>query len=266
MDIVGIVLAAVVVGGAGILIGIFLGVFGEKFKVEVNEREIKIREELPGNNCGGCGYAGCDGLAAAIEKGEAAVDACPVGGKAVGDAIGKIMGVEASAAIRKTAFVKCAGDCDKAVQAYEYYGNETCDTMAFLPNQGDKGCTYGCLGYGSCVAACPFDAIHIQNGIAVVDKNACKACGKCVAACPRHLIELVPYDAKYLVQCSSKDKGKDVKQQCQVGCIACHLCEKNCPVGAVTVTEQIAHVDTETCISCGACAQKCPSGIITGKQ
>ena len=72
--ITGIIIAAAVVGILGILIGVFLGVASEKFKVETDEKEILVRNELPGNNCGGCGYAGCDALAKAIAAGEAAVD------------------------------------------------------------------------------------------------------------------------------------------------------------------------------------------------
>ena len=68
--ITGIVIAAVLVGGVGLFIGVFLGLAGKKFAVEVDEKEVAVREQLPGNNCGGCGYPGCDGLAAAIAKGE----------------------------------------------------------------------------------------------------------------------------------------------------------------------------------------------------
>ena len=210
MNVTAILFAALIVGGVGILIGFFLGISGEKFKVEVDEKEEAILGVLPGNNCGGCGYAGCSGLAAAIAKGEAPVNQCPVGGAPVAAKIGEIMGVAAEEGERKVAFVKCAGTCEKAGRDYEYTGNEDCAAMAFVPNGGPKSCNYGCLGYGSCVKACPFDAIHIVDGIAQVDKEVCKACGKCVAACPKHLIELVPYKAKHIVQCSSKDKGKDV--------------------------------------------------------
>ena len=66
--ITGIVIAAVLVGGVGLFIGVFLGLAGKKFAVEVDEKEVAVREQLPGNNCGGCGYPGCDGLAAAIAK------------------------------------------------------------------------------------------------------------------------------------------------------------------------------------------------------
>ena len=67
---------------------------GKKFAVEVDQKEIDVREQLPGNNCGGCGYAGCDALAKAIAAGEAAVGACPVGGDAVAAKIAEIMGAE----------------------------------------------------------------------------------------------------------------------------------------------------------------------------
>lgn len=262
MSITGIILAAVVVGVTGILIGFFLCFSAEKFKVEVDPREEAIIGVLPGNNCGGCGYAGCSGLAAAIVKGEAPVNGCPVGGDAVGAKVGEIMGVAAETGAKKVAFVKCAGTCDKAGTKYNYNGVEDCSAMAFVPGGGPKGCNYGCMGFGSCVKACPFDAIHVVDGIAVVDKEACKACGKCVAACPRHLIELTPYDAKHIVQCSSKDKGKDVMAVCSVGCIGCHLCEKQCEFDAVHVVDNVAYIDQEKCTKCGKCAEKCPKKII----
>ena len=82
-------------------------------------------------------------------------------------------------------------------------GSRDCNKITVVPGAGDKACSYGCLGSGSCVKACQFDAIHIVDGVAVVDKEKCVACGQCVAVCPRHLIELVPYKAKHLVQCNS---------------------------------------------------------------
>ena len=262
MSMTGIILAAVVVGGTGLFIGVFLGIAGKKFAVKVDEREEAILGVLPGNNCGGCGYAGCSGLAAAIVKGEAEVSGCPVGGAPVAAKIGEIMGVAAGTQERQTAFVKCAGTCEKAILDYDYTGIQDCTMASMMQNGGAKGCNSGCLGFGSCVAACPFDAIHVVDGIAVVDKEACKACGKCIATCPKHLIELLPVSAKHIVQCSSKDKGKDVMKACSVGCIACHLCEKNCPSDAVHVVDNVAYIDQEKCTKCGLCAEKCPKKII----
>ncbi len=258
----GIIISAVIVGVTGCLIGFFLCFSSEKFKVEVDPREEAILGELPGNNCGGCGYAGCSGLAAAIVKGEAPVNQCPVGGAPVAAKIGDIMGVKAEEGVRKVAYVKCSGTCEKAKTFYEYTGVEDCGYMAYVPGGGPKACKYGCLGFGNCVKACPFDAIHVIDGIAVVDKEACKACGKCIEACPRNMIEFIPYDASFAVACSSKDKGKDVMQVCTTGCIGCQLCVKQCQFDAITVTDNIAHIDQDKCTGCGACAAKCPKKVI----
>ena len=262
MNIGAIITATVVVAAVGLFIGIFLSIAGKKFAVETDEREVAVREALPGNNCGGCGYPGCDGLAAAIAKGEAPVNACPVGGPAVADKIAAIMGVEGGASEKKVAFVKCKGTCDKTRVQYNYFGIDDCAKVAVVPGAGEKACSYGCMGYGSCVKACAFDAIHVVDGVAVVDKEKCVACGKCVAACPNHLIELVPYSAKHLVQCASHDKGKDVKAKCDNGCIGCTLCTKQCEVDAIHMDNNVAVIDYEKCTNCGKCAEKCPSKII----
>lgn len=262
MSITGIFTAALVVAVVGIFVGLFLGVAGIKFKVQVDEKEEAVLAALPGNNCGGCGYAGCSGLAAAIAKGEAAVNACPVGGEPVGRQIAGIMGVEAASAERQVAFVACQGDCEKANKDYEYCGAKDCRMAGFVPGGGEKSCNSGCLGYGTCVKACPFDAIHIVNGVAVVDREACKACGKCIAVCPKHLISLIPYKAKLAIACSSVDKGPVTMKACATGCIGCGICAKNCPGKAVTVTDFHATIDQEKCTACGVCAEKCPKKSI----
>lgn len=261
MDIISVVIAAAVIGVVGVFAGILLGVASEKFKVEVDEKELQVREALPGNNCGGCGYPGCDGLAAAIAKGEAPASACPVGGDAVAERIAAIVGGSAET-VKTAAYVRCVGDCEKAKDVYEYVGPKDCKLAANAPGGGPKGCAYGCLGFGSCVRACPFDAITIVDGIASIDKDKCKSCGKCVAECPRHIIEIAPYDAGAMVMCNSKDFGKDVKAVCQAGCIGCGICQKNCPSEAITVNNFLAQVDYEKCTGCGACKEKCPVKVI----
>lgn len=260
--ITGILIAAALVGGTGLVIGLLLGVAGKKFAVEVNEKEIAVREQLPGNNCGGCGYPGCDGLAAAIAAGKAPVNGCPVGGNEVAKAIAAIMGEEIKEGRHMTAFVKCAGDCESSRNNYVYDGVEDCSVMAFIPGGGEKKCHHGCLGYGTCVKACNFDAIRVINGIAHVDKEKCKACGQCVAVCPHHLIELVPYEQTVKVSCSSQDKGKATMNACDKGCIGCKKCEKNCPVQAITVTDNVAHIDYDKCTNCGLCKENCPRHCI----
>ena len=262
MNISAILTATCIVAAVGLLTGLFLGVAGIRFKVEKDEREEAVLNALPGNNCGGCGFPGCSGLAAAIAKGEAPVNGCPVGGEPVGKVIASIMGQDAAESKRMVAFVKCAGNCEKAKTDYDYIGTKDCRMAAFAPGGGPKSCNFGCMGFGTCVSVCPFDAIHVVDGVAVVDKNACKACGKCIQACPKHLIELIPYDSGYAVACASHDKGPVVMKSCEAGCIGCMLCQKNCEQEAVKVEDFLAHIDQDKCISCGVCAEKCPKKII----
>ncbi len=262
----GIIVAAAAVGGTGLLIGILLGVAGKKFQIEVNETELAVRECLPGNNCGGCGYPGCDGLAAAIASGEAEVNACPVGGSEAANKIAAIMGVEAGETVKMTAFVKCAGDCEHAGRDYEYIGERDCKMLYYVPGFGAKSCSFGCLGYGSCVKVCSEGAIRIADGIAVVDPEKCIACGKCVKECPNHVITLVPASSKVRVRCHSAQRGKDVMKVCQVGCIGCKKCERTCKFGAITVNDNLAQIDYDKCVGCGLCAKECPRDCIIVKK
>lgn len=253
---------ALVVAVIGLLVGLMLVFASEQFKVEVDERESAVRECLPGNNCGACGHAGCDALAAAIAKGEAPVNGCPVGGAPVAEKISAIMGIAPEKLEKRVAFVKCAGTCDKMKVKCQYVGIETCEAAVTLPGKGIKACQQGCLGYGSCVAACQFDAIHVVDGVAVVDRTKCVACGKCVEACPQHLIEILPDRSVYAVQCSNTERGVIVKSLCAAGCLACGLCVRQCEFGAITVKNNIAHIDYSKCTGCGKCAEKCPAKII----
>lgn len=258
----GIIIATLVVGVIGLLIGIALVETGKKFRVETDEREVRVRECLPGNNCGACGFAGCDAVAAAIVKGEALVNACPVNTEESVQKISEIMGVEAQKTVRRTAFVKCAGDCTHTAEKCNYIGIDDCRS-AVLAGISVWECDYGCLGFGSCAKACSYDAIHVVNGVAVVDPEKCTGCGQCAAACPKKLIELIRTDKKVAVRCSNHDRGPEVKKVCSAGCIGCRLCTKQCEHEAILVDGNLAHIDYEKCAGCGKCAEKCPSQIIT---
>ena len=257
-------MAALMIGGVGLFVGVFLGFASKAFAVAVDEKQVKIREVLPGANCGACGYTGCDALAAAIAKGEAPAGACVVGQEPVANQIAEIIGGLAGNAERKVAFVKCSGDCERTTERYDYSGPKSCVTVNLSPGGGPKSCSYGCIGCGDCVSVCEFGALSIQKGIAVVDEDKCKDCRKCMAACPKKLIIEIPHGRMPHIACSNPEKGKSVMSACKVGCITCGKCAKVCPAGAIDVTGGYPVVDYGKCIDCGMCVVNCPRGCIVG--
>lgn len=264
MDISNIITAVCVVGGIGLLFGLLLALAAHIFAVKKDERAEKIQEVLPGANCGSCGYAGCSAYAEAVAKGDAPVNGCTVGKAAVAAQIAGIMGVEAGEVKEVVARVMCTGDRASVVYKFEYSGIEDCKA-AMKFGGGAKGCQTGCVGLGRCAKACPFDAIHVIDGVAVVDDTMCQACGKCVRECPKNLIKLVPKNQRHWVVCSNPEMGKFVNQYCKNGCIGCHLCEKECKFDAIHVVDNHAIIDYDKCKNCGLCAKKCPRGVIVSK-
>jgi RnfABCDGE-type electron transport complex B subunit len=256
-----ILIPAAIFASMGVVLGAALAIASRIFAVKTDERIEKITEALPGANCGGCGYSGCAALAEAIVKGEAAPNACMAGGEKSAFAIGEIMGVAVTAPVRMHAQVMCSGSKHEAHRKYRYIGAQDC-AAAEKMGGGDKQCPNGCIGLGSCAAACPYDAIRVENFLAVVDAEKCRGCGVCVNQCPKHIIRMVPYGATHWVGCLSVEVGKITRQQCEVGCISCKLCEKVCPVGAIKVDNFVASIKYDVCTGCGACAQKCPRKII----
>jgi Na+-translocating ferredoxin:NAD+ oxidoreductase RNF subunit RnfB len=258
----GLGIATGVVSVLGLLIGLFLGLASKKLEVPVDETEAIVRGLLPGINCGACGYAGCDACAKAIAIGEAGANVCPVASSDIHVEIANVMGSNVVVSEKQVAYVNCAGTCDKSKVNSTYYGPKDCKLAAGVGGNGSKACGYGCMGFGSCVKVCAFDAIHIVDGIAVVDKDKCTACTMCVAECPISIIEMIPEKARTQVACSSFDKGKDVKTVCSIGCIGCKLCVKACEYDAIHVEDNLAKIDYSKCTNCGACVKVCPVKVI----
>lgn len=268
MNYINIVYAVLALGSLGLLFGVLLGYASKKFEIQVNPKIPRIRAVLPGANCGGCGFPGCDAYAAAIVDDGVGINFCSVGGAACAAKIAEIVGDSVEVAItnsaKNVAFVKCSGDCSSRKIKADLKRATTCAEATAL--EGIEGCSYGCLGLGCCTKACKFGAISVIDGIAIVDEEKCVNCGACIKACPRGLIEAIPMDKEYRVACNSKDIGKTVRENCSKGCIACRVCEKNCPSQAITVSDNIASVDYTKCVSCGVCATKCPVKVITGTR
>ena len=257
-----IILPLIILGALGILFGCLLGYASKKFAVEKDPLFVKIRGDLPGANCGACGYTGCDAYAEAVASGQAKPNRCCVGGQETADEIAKHMGVQAGTVERLISRVSCRGNCEAAPDRAEYYGIADCQEASVVAGGGAKACRYGCLGLGSCVKACQYGAIRVRDGVAETDPEKCTGCGACARACPRHLIHLIPEKEFIHLKCSNPERGRDVKQVCSTGCIGCGLCAKACPQQAITMENNLPVINREICLGCNVCVEKCPSGIL----
>ena len=257
-----ILIAVIPVAVIGIVCAAVLVVASKIMAVKEDERFPAVRDCLPGANCGACGYAGCDGYAKALcEDSSVPANLCIPGADSVAKQLSEILGVEAQDVVEQVAVVHCSGDCEHTKDKVEYSGIESCAAAKMM--YGGKGsCTFGCLGLGDCLNACPQNAIQIVNGVAQVKYCECIGCGICAKVCPNHLISLVPDVKKTVVLCSNRDKGAVTRKVCSAGCIGCKKCEKVCPSGAVKVTDNVAVIDYEKCTDCGACAESCTTKCI----
>jgi electron transport complex protein RnfB len=257
-----ILIPVLCVGGLALIFGLILGLSARKFAIEPDPDVERIISVLPGANCGGCGFPSCGMFAQRVVNGDAAYNGCPAGGADTAAEIARQIGVDADAPSRKVAFIKCNGSNDNIRINYIYDGPKSCVAASQLATGGNKSCSYSCIGLESCKHACPFGAIKMSRGIAVVIREKCTACGKCVSICPKSLIEIVPDKSKVRVLCNSSDKGKTVRINCRAGCIACGICQKTCREGAVSLENNIAKIDYEKCTLCGECVTKCPTKTI----
>lgn len=266
-----ILIAVAVLGLIGLILAVSIFVVGKKFAVVEDPRIGQVAEVLPGANCGGCGFPGCGGMAAACVK---AADAgsldglnCPVGGADCMKQIAGILGMEVTASAPKLAVVRCNGTCENRPKTLVYDGVKSC-RVANTTCMGDTACAYGCLGCGDCVAACQFGAISMNpaTGLPEVNADKCTACGACAKACPRNIIEIRTVSGEnkdaFVVECMNKDKGAACMKVCAVSCIACKKCENVCGSDAVHVEGNVAYINPEACTLCGQCFDACSRGSI----
>ena len=265
-----ILIAVIVLGAIALVASVVLYAVSKKFAVKEDPRIGQVLEVLPGANCGGCGFAGCGGMADALVKGAdlGSIDGltCPVGGSAVMGQVADLLGMAVANTDPMVAVVRCNGTCENRPRIVEYSGLRTCAAMNAC-GAGETGCGFGCLGCGDCVAACQFGGLRMnaETGLPEVDEDVCTACGACVKACPRHIIELRkkgPKNRRVFVSCVNKDKGAVARKACQAACIGCGKCQKVCKFDAITVVNNISYIDDSKCRLCTQCVDACPTHAI----
>ncbi len=252
------------IGGIGFVAALILGISAVTFAVQMDPREKAVLDQLPGANCGACGYAGCAAFAHELTVHPETEMACPAVNENALRAMSDILGRELGGSAGFIAVVGCKGSPDQTVTRYNYVGPRDCRAAQIVAG-GSKGCQYGCLGLGTCVDVCPFGAIYMgEDGLPHVLEDTCTGCGKCVDACPRSIMQLIPKTGNYFVGCISRDISKDMKQFCKVGCIKCGICADICPFDAITVSkDRSAVIDQNKCHACGLCVSVCPTSVIS---
>ena len=268
-----ILIAVCVLGLIGLASAVILFVVSHKFAVHEDPRIGQVSAVLPQANCGGCGYPGCAGFAAACVKaadgGSLEGKLCPVGGQPVMQQVADILGLSVEASAPKVAVVRCNGTCENRPRLAQFDGVRSCRVQQ-MTGMGETGCGYGCLGCGDCVSKCQFDAIRMnpETGLPEVDEEKCTACGACAKACPRGIIEIRlkgPKGRRVVVLCNNKDKGAVANKVCKASCIGCGKCVKTCEKFlAITLENNLAHIDPEKCKMCRKCEEACPKGAIHG--
>ncbi len=265
MSIGGAILyAAIVLFGLTFVFAGVLGIAKEKLRVDEDPRIPAICDVLPAANCGGCGYAGCSDFAKAVVEGRAEPDWCPVGGAETAEKVAAVLGVEVVKTFPYRPVVHCAAKTSEKHGCVPYEGVESCvEAHAIGVTQG---CTYGCLGFGDCVDACDFDAIHILEGAPLVDYEKCTGCGACVRACPRDIIEMIPFkqEEMLVVACSNHEPAKSVKEVCTVGCVGCTMCQRKL-AEVFGVSDNLASLDYDSYTGdedFGVVLQKCPAKVL----
>jgi electron transport complex protein RnfB len=258
-----LIFTAVFVLGTGAVFGLGLAFAAKKFSVKMDPRIEQVKEELAGAHCGACGYAGCQQYAeAVVQNPDVAPNLCTPGGERVAELVAQITGKVAEKMEPIFSRIMCQGATSLSQKRFKYEGVQDC-RASVLAGGGDKSCIYGCLGYGTCVRSCPFDAMHMgDDGLPIVDITKCTGCRKCEQACPKNVIEVLPGTKAVVVACHSKDKGADTRKNCSIGCIACGACVKICPFDAPTMENNVSTINLDKCHVCGLCVSKCPTKAI----
>ena len=213
--------AVILMGGLGLAVGVGLAIASKVFYVYVDPKIIAVEEALPGANCGGCGMPGCSANAEAIVAGRAAPNSCVAAGPETAAAIAALLGVSVEAREPDISRPGCTYGVAEAETKFWYDGIGDCRAAALLSG-GMKVCAVGCLGLGSCVKACQFNALTMgPAGLPVVDAKKCTGCGACERVCPKQIIKLSSVTRRILHEYTLQDCTTPCQRACPAGIDIC---------------------------------------------
>ena len=253
--------------GLGFVAAVVLAIASRVFYVEEDPRVEAVLDVLPGANCGGCGYAGCEGYAiAVVNDPDIPASLCVAGTDETCMAVGELTGKAAGSASPMLSFRRCDKIAGNVKERYKYHGMPSCAAATLLMN-GTSNCSWSCLGFGDCVEVCPFGAMKIVDGLVTINPAKCTGCGLCIKICPRNSLDLIPVKARVTVTCATKDKLRAVMDICDVGCINCGKCIKVCPAKAISQVDGRIEINQHKCLSYGVdcdevCIETCPRKIL----
>jgi len=253
--------SVILLGGLALAFSMILAFAAKKLRADRDKRVRPLIDTLPGIDCGSCGYAGCAAFAEALTVNQVKPEDCVNSDEETQHKAAVILGVAPSQGQHEVVMVCCSGG-NRAVKKFDYVGIEDCRAALLVGGSGPNECLYGCLGMGSCVRTCRYNALSLRDGVATVDSDRCVGCKVCSKACPRDLVVSVPMSADVVVACSSLDKGERLRQICEIGCAGCSACQYACKYNAIKVSQNLAVIDYEKCVGCGDCAEKCPRKLI----
>jgi len=196
---------------------VMLAIASRVFYVYEDPLVVAVTDALPGANCGGCGYAGCSAAAEAVARGEAGANVCVIGGLDTARAVAAVTGQEIKEREPQLASTTCTYGVGEADPTYQYDGAFDCRAAVLLYG-GSKVCPIGCLGLGTCVKVCEFDAVVIgDDNLPIFNPAKCVACGACVKACPKNIISLTSATERIIDEYTVDECTAPCQRACPTG-------------------------------------------------
>lgn len=134
-------------------------------------------------------------------------------------------------------------------------GYAGCDSYAKALSEGTAEATNLCVPGGDKTAKEIAEILGVDAD-EVIEKVAFVACNGVCGAVERK------YDYVGHKTCAEANLSYGGDKSCTASCLGYGDCVKACPESAITVNDNVAHIDPTKCIGCGICVRVCPNNVI----